>query len=122
MNKQEMFETAILGVWDQKDYSGNKDGFYIECSYRGSKGTKCAIGHLISDEDYEREFEGQSIDYLITEDLVDFTESEFLRDIQSTCHDRPFIREVPFKDLPKIWKSFAESYGLKMPECLKQYV
>lgn len=31
------------------------------CRYRGDNGTKCAIGHLLTDEEYRRDMEGTTI-------------------------------------------------------------
>jgi hypothetical protein len=50
MNKQEIFNKVYLGLKGQSfvkstDLAGN-------CKYRGANGTKCAIGHLIPDEQY----------------------------------------------------------------------
>ena len=37
-----------------------KDSSTHICAYRGKNGTKCAIGHLIPDENYKADMEGES--------------------------------------------------------------
>lgn len=46
-----------------KDYYGDEDSDVAEqiCAYRGDSGTKCAIGHLLTDEEYTPEMEGSTI-------------------------------------------------------------
>ena len=52
MNKQEIFNTAVKHLRIQNAKSINK--FYNQCKYYGDGGRKCAIGCLISDEEYNQ--------------------------------------------------------------------
>ncbi|HAW53696.1 MAG TPA: hypothetical protein DCX29_01705 [Hyphomonas sp.] len=53
------FLNAILAVVKQGRQSLSADG---ACMYRGPDGCKCAIGHMIPDDDYDLRFEGNTID------------------------------------------------------------
>ena len=56
---QEIFDVSTKALIEQgfpsydPDYGGT-------CYYRGPNGTKCAIGHLIPDDKYDPDFEGQN--------------------------------------------------------------
>ena len=52
------FLSAILAVVEQGRPSLGADG---NCMYRGPDGCKCAIGHMIPDDDYDLRFEGNAI-------------------------------------------------------------
>lgn len=59
------------------------------CLYRGPAGTKCAVGHLIADADYNPKVEDIAVDSDEMKDLVKSTEPDFyqfLEDLQSS-HD-----------------------------------
>lgn len=60
---QELFTKAILGVVKQGCLS---KAAHQVCYYRHPKdpNIRCAIGHLISDDDYHSEMEGNSAEYL----------------------------------------------------------
>lgn len=51
--KQEIFDIAARGVIGQRGFSVREDGL---CQYRSS-GMKCAVGHMIPDEDYDPNFD-----------------------------------------------------------------
>jgi hypothetical protein len=50
---QEVFDFVCLKVLEQGKPSMRGTG----CAYRGEGGLKCAVGHLIRDEDYRKEFD-----------------------------------------------------------------
>lgn len=50
MNAQEIFDKVVNHLRKQGHRSLSEDG---RCLYRGSNGDKCAIGCIISDEDYQ---------------------------------------------------------------------
>ena len=54
MNRQQFFDTAIAGIIAQGGPSIDDKG---NCLYRAPDGCKCALGHLIADEDYDPDFE-----------------------------------------------------------------
>ncbi len=51
--KQEIFDIAARGVIGQRGFSVREDG---TCRYR-AHGMKCAVGHMIPDEDYDPNFD-----------------------------------------------------------------
>lgn len=57
MNTQEIFDKAVLGVVAQGKQSTSRDNMW--CRYRGEKGLKCAVGHLIDDEYYNTNLENE---------------------------------------------------------------
>lgn len=63
--QQLMFNAAVLGVIGQGGKSINTNG--LSCAYRGEKGAKCAVGHLIPDEKYEPIWDSYSNPTLIGE-------------------------------------------------------
>lgn len=65
MTLQDLLNTVALHVHQQGCRSVSESG---ECLYRGPGGTKCAVGVLIPDEDYDQIFEGVSLRGLIDND------------------------------------------------------
>lgn len=53
-SRQEAFDIAVRAVLQQGKPSMNGP---TSCCYRGPDGTKCAIGHLIADKDYHRDWD-----------------------------------------------------------------
>lgn len=69
------------------------------CSYRGDGGTMCAIGALITDDEYDNAWEGQGIDRILKNWRLNSTlhacisqHEEMLLDLQ-TFHDEWLIYE-----------------------------
>lgn len=60
MNKQEVFDRVVKHLLTQNKKSWS-DEIY-DCAYRNNEGLKCAIGCLISDENYYPELERYCID------------------------------------------------------------
>lgn len=68
---------ALLAPFVQKMYDGLKSqefqrSMFVSprngremCAYRGTDGLKCAIGHIISDENYSPEMEGNGVGDLL---------------------------------------------------------
>lgn len=82
------------------------------CAYRGPGGRKCAVGFLISDEDYDPAFESGSIRRVLERilhrplDLRDYDALEFLERLQYIHDGHPPSR------WPAKLAAFAEAYGL----------
>ena len=57
--RQEIFDIAWTGLKAQ-DFTQSAANEY-GCLYRGPNGLRCAIGHCISDEEYQEVFEGTGI-------------------------------------------------------------
>ena len=112
---QEVFNTAYLGLKSQCfEKSYNPEGGV--CQYHTTHGLKCAIGHCIPNELYDKNFEGKSA--IIVQEILDHKsslffhiEAGFLRKLQN-CHDRA---ETP-KDMQEKLKDFANQQGLTIPE------
>lgn len=92
MKTKELLKKAIESVIAQGECSINDACL---CVYRGSKGLKCAVGHLIDDEHYHRSLENMTahdeavilaVQKSIGRDLSR-EESGFLRALQR-AHDR----------------------------------
>ena len=66
MNNQEAFNKSVLGVVAQGGPSlvTRHSGFISRCAYRAENGRKCAVGHLIEDEDYDPYMERKSVTHL----------------------------------------------------------
>lgn len=56
---QEIFDIVSAGLLKQNKRSLLPNG--VDCAYRGAGGLKCAIGHLISDAEYQESFENLSL-------------------------------------------------------------
>ena len=62
MNNQTFFTTVVTALIEQGRPAASKDG----CLYRGTDGTKCAIGIIIPDEEYNAyPIEGSPVGTLI---------------------------------------------------------
>lgn len=105
---KEVFELVRTHLLAQKATSLSLDEDAC-CLYRGPNGLKCAIGCLISDEDYTYDMEGTGIDTLIYANLevVHDPYMEMLGKLQ-TLHD-----EVE----PEHWETaLAELHSELFPE------
>ena len=113
MDKQATFDKVVNALMIQNERSAirvlNEDMStdHEQCQYRGPRGLKCAIGHLIPDELYDERMEAKGISTLfadypsIVEILDAHTESEreFLIRLQ-IAHD---------EYVPEMWdKAFAD--------------
>lgn len=61
LDRQEVFNTVYTKLREQGKRSIVLEGTRQRCMYRGEGGTRCAIGHLIPDELYSEELEGQTV-------------------------------------------------------------
>lgn len=69
--KQELFDKVSFHLLTQKRKSQKKDKYGAwGCLYRGEKGTTCAIGCLIPDEEYDRKMEGTSVQGLFRQKIA----------------------------------------------------
>jgi hypothetical protein len=132
MNKQEIFNQVYLGLKSQgfKRSTAFADEHVGTCRYRGYDGRKCAIGHLISDEEYSIDLEGSGIYYLLKHTFTDISppfpvlkmKSFFERLEINNCTDHiDFLRSLQrvhdeFEDMQAGLKSIAATHGLTIPE------
>lgn len=88
-NRQEAFDTMVLGLNAQKALSLSDDGF--SCRYRDNNGNKCAVGFLISDDEYTPEIEDLIASTLEVANLfggLTRSDRSFLGDCQQLLHDQ----------------------------------
>lgn len=89
------------------------------CSYRGNNGTSCAVGCLITDEEYHSDMEGNDVDSLIFDGLLPsrLHEHKRLLDRLQSCHDAAQYL-TPEEVVPE-WKArlrlIANEFGIKTP-------
>ena len=93
LTQQQAFELAFAALWKQNERC-LVDGV---CRYRGTDGTKCAVGHLIPDEDYEPEWDNRTDPKVTSLDVIrlivgkvhDFRDLPifFLQRMQQEMHD-----------------------------------
>lgn len=60
ISAQQVFDHIVNSLRKQKCKSLNENG---KCVYRGLNGTKCAVGHLISDDEYDVEFDSRALSW-----------------------------------------------------------
>jgi hypothetical protein len=109
MTRQEMFNKMVAHLREQKAFSVKLNPW--RCRYRGSNGTKCAIGALIPDDKYDHTFEG----YLVHNLMFDFEQSDtdFLRDAQKSLHDSLGLLPWDSNTFEVKAANFAETYDLE---------
>lgn len=126
MTKQQMFNKVVAHLEKQRVQSVDRNG---DCRYR-YRGKKCAIGCLIPDSKYLREFEGTSIsgyDVSARRDL-----DHLIRLIRKaagiTWKLLPLARalQTAHDGNPAHWpiklRMLRERYRLSQPRCLTQWL
>ncbi len=110
MVDQEAFTRVVqhLRAQGQKSEDGTEG-----CAYRSKQGLRCAVGVLITDEFYLKEFEGDTVlggpvEAMLTKALPGVS-LDLLADLQG-IHD---MHEV--EDWEYHWSKLAEQFGLEMP-------
>lgn len=113
MNKQEAFDLAWKTVIAQGKPSRNEETSL--CQIRGDDGAKCALGALISDEDYPLYFEGWTAKRVAKRFRLDHV---FLSNLQDAHDNASAFREMEDFVYGFKWrmKKVAETYGLVVPE------
>lgn len=134
--QQEAFDYVWTKLIEQGAPSALTDKFgFVSCKYRDPKGNRCAIGHLIADEDYISDWEGTGpipvVKHIALHRGVDFKDvphleinpvneslsAAFYTELQR-CHDlaaRTFVvkgKEAYLKALKENMKRLASSYDL----------
>lgn len=72
--RQETFDVVARHLLTQNKRSRVIDEGAVSssCAYRGDDGLKCAVGCIIPDEYYTKDFEGNRVDHEIIRDLLNF--------------------------------------------------
>jgi hypothetical protein len=117
MKLQELFDKSVAHLRKQGVKSVNKSladesgAFcsYVACSYRGDSGLMCAIGCVIPDEEYSKNFEGKSASY-VAEKGVSTLQGQQAHDLDSlqVIHDN-----YPPNQWEACWEDFAIKRKLK---------
>lgn len=118
MDKQEIFNKVFLGLKSQEFRQSVNE--HNVCQYRGEDGLKCAVGHLIPDEIYIKEWDehttlADSLPPDVYDSMgirADFGASvDFLMELQN-IHDN---YDVPER-MEENYRQFALAQGLTVPE------
>lgn len=121
MNRQEIFDTVLTNLRKQKFRSTDEQNF---CMYRGCEGRKCAVGHLISDENYLPAMENNNF-LALTErfganlPMFMIQERDFLQELQR-AHDNWMPTPVMF-DQPESFNYMTEMWEAKMLKLATKY-
>ena len=118
ITKQEVFDRALSHLRKQGEPAIFVDEM-PRCRYRTPEGLKCAIGALISDENYYLDLEGWPASAKRVYELFEGTQqdAEFYADIQAELHD-DIYRYLDFPGRLEIAaESFANRYKLEYKPC-----
>lgn len=99
---QEIFDIVSLHLLTQHEKSLDSNG---DCAYRGRNNTKCAIGCLISDEEYHKSMEGKLVSALKN---INERQDIFLQYLQNIHDHKPV--ELWYEELT----DFAKINNLEM--------
>lgn len=110
MSRQEAFDIMVRHL-RQQGCRALRNGV---CCYRGDHGTKCAVGALITDEQYDIMTRPNGLEWSLgpTAELIGMSrdDRDFLRAVQAV-HDG-----VPIKDWDEHLREIAVEYNLTYPE------
>jgi hypothetical protein len=110
MNLQEAFDKVAEHLLLQGKRSENPN----ICLYRGPDGTKCAIGCLISDEDYTPNMEPKSVEELINSGMLSSELSSFMGENINFFRELQRIHDgIIVYDWKDALKQLAIAYGLE---------
>ncbi len=114
MTSQEIFDTSVTALLKQGRRSVKPSGY---CMFRGPNGTKCAVGHLIPDDDYDPRMDqtlgedglGNSYTLELVAQKLE-TGQSFLFGLQR-CHDKSSDTNFD-SDFRHLARAFAEDHEL----------
>ena len=122
---EELFQTLVTKTLKNKVPAW--DSHTDRCTYRGPKGSKCPVGHMIPDDEYEENMEGNGAIHVITTLPRVFTNFYHapLVTLQG-AHAEAVQKAVRVTDnkVSENWRKFfwakakavASIYGYKMPK------
>ncbi len=122
MNRQEIFDRAATHLLKQMKKSTRND----TCLYRGPRKTSCAIGCLIPDELYSKEFEGRAVGAFLVKviNAANYDEETLekamgINKLLNVSKQENFLAQLQYihdDHQPPIWKDklieFAKRYKL----------
>ena len=107
ISRQETFDTVVAGARTQ----GCKSMLDGKCKFRGDNGTKCFVGMLIPDEEYDPSFDSALIPRVYDRcPSLQQHDAQMLGQLQS-IHD-----QTPVDQWEDEFKRFAERTGLRYDE------
>lgn len=111
--QQQVFDFVVTHLMTQGKKSDDEDG---DCRYRTPEGLKCAVGCLMSDEEYNPKYEGCSVPYL----QMVFREDSFLNLIATYEKLLTELQYVHDTYTPEAWseqlQEVADTFKLEMPK------
>jgi hypothetical protein len=122
LTRQDIFDLAINGIIAQGAFSVTpRDNLYRggQCLYRGPNNTRCAIGMLIPDKEYDPVFEGLGVNEVLKHNItfnmsfaldIDVT---FLSSLQSV-HDVSSSSTDPWPIFQRYATKMANQYKLSL--------
>ena len=106
---QEMFDTVVAHLIQQGVPSVDDTGV---CMYRGPNNTKCAIGCLIPNENYDESFEGRSVFYSVVRNSLPFHVDDPMMNLLSSLQNAHDSHFESVEMLKKKLKKIGEEYNL----------
>jgi hypothetical protein len=116
--RQTAFDTALAHLRKQGQRAVEDQHSDAGCVYRSPEGLKCAIGALISDEDYNPNMEQLTACHQTVSKAISglSRDTDFLSDLQSSLHDS-FVPQGR-KSYPEFLEAeailFAQRWNLKL--------
>ena len=108
-NKQEIFTKVKTHLLKQGVRAMNEDE---ECQYRGENETKCAVGCLIPDKNYNKKIEGDSVDSGTVQKCIPY-KIDSIEDEDFLCK----LQYIHDQHLPEKWGlalvTFAQDHNLE---------
>lgn len=95
---QDVFDYIVGALLKQNKQSADSDNM---CQYKSKDGCKCAVGQVISDEEYDKKMEGQTIRGAFFDKFnIDVDKLFFLQELQEIHDDCDVINWAKqFKEL-----------------------
>lgn len=109
---EQVFEYIAVCMLGQNDKSLSKKSNDVICAYRGDHGKRCAAGFCMSDDEYLKEMEGQSIDLVLREFSVDFRNAMPVLIKMQGLHDDSDPSEWPLKIKESCMEMFNVDFTL----------
>lgn len=115
MTQQELFDKIATHLLAQNKKSEADEAIDLEdalfsCLYRGPNGTKCAVGCIIPDDEYQESWEGMSVSWIIdsrlSPTLMQYKEHLSMLSYLQSIHDnyKPDVWRKVLKEAATFWK------------------
>lgn len=108
---QELFDQVVLAVVKQGRASVTEQGM---CMYRGPGGLKCAVGHVLRDDELQLDEEGFTVLGLPLPKRLK-PHRGLLRELQ-LAHDAHAHRQTFLSEFIRDARAVSEEHNLTMPE------